>query len=649
MSKSLRLNDQGQIILANSSIDLLPYEDRPFIQREFMTNDEIINNAGSDLILDVESYPNYFMCGFKHPKLNKFICIENNFNPKFLSWLLFNYRTIGFNSYSYDLPMLWASFINNDPAYLKEVSNSLILSGLRVKEIEKQFSFKVYETRHIDMIEVCPLKGSLKLYAARLHAPRLQDLPYPDTKELNDNEINIVRNYNFNDLDITQLVYEFNKDRLDLRASMGFEYQEDLMSKSDAQIAEAVLTKEVRKLTGKWPRRPEIEEGTAYKYEVPHYIQYKTPELQKLLYNVRTVDFVVNHNGKIILPPKLDVDVKINNGIYRIGIGGLHSSEKNTAHIASETHMIVDRDVASYYPRIITNLRLYPVGMGPDFLGAYEQIIARRLYAKKNKIFATDKGLKIVINGTSGKFSDFWSKMYSPDLTIQTTVTGQLALLLQIEMQELNGIECISANTDGAVYYVPVEKYELFNRTIKEWETRTNFETEETLYSGYYARDVNAYFAVKKDAKSIKDVKVKGPYSEVGSQSGTQLDNNPINLICSDAIKQFLVDGTPIEKTIRECRDITRFVTVRQVKGGCHKDKKYLGKVVRYYYAKGIDGAIHYVLTGNRVADTVGGKPIMDLPDTFPDDINYEKYIEIATEILYDISYFKRHKQIEFF
>lgn len=271
------------------------------------------------------------------------------------------------------------------------------------------------------------------------------------------------------------------------------------------------------------------------------------------------------------------------------------------------------------------------------------------LKAQYSRLNAEDKGKKITINGTSGKFSDFWSKMYSPDLTIQTTVTGQLALLLQIEMQELNGIECISANTDGAVYYVPVEKYELFNQTIREWEIRTNFETEETLYSGYYARDVNAYFAVKKNAISVKDIKVKGPYSEVGSQSGTQLDNNPINLICSDAIKQLLVYGTPIEKTIRECRDITRFITVRQVKGGCHKDRKYLGKVVRYYYAKGIQGAINYVITGNKVADTDGGKPIMDLPDHFPDDINYEKYIEITKNILYDIDYLKKPKQVEFF
>src|SRR5205823_3617569 len=111
---------------------------------------------------------------------------------------------------------------------------------------------------------------------------------------------------------------------------------------------------------------------------------------------------------------------------------------------ATDTVSIVDRDVASYYPRIITTLGLYPQSMGPAFLEAYNKIIDVRLHAKKNKIFSRDKGLKIVINGTSGKFSDYWSALYAPDLTIQVTVTGQLALLMLIEMMELAGIDVIS-------------------------------------------------------------------------------------------------------------------------------------------------------------------------------------------------------------
>ena len=64
-----------------------------------------------------------------------------------------------------------------------------------------------------------------------------------------------------------------------------------------------------------------------------------------------------------------------------------------------------------------------------------------------------DKGLKIFLNGVSGKLSDKWSKMYSPGHTIQMNLTGQLSILMFAEMLECNGFEVVSANTDGVVVY----------------------------------------------------------------------------------------------------------------------------------------------------------------------------------------------------
>ena len=57
----------------------------------------------------------------------------------------------------------------------------------------------------------------------------------------------------------------------------------------------------------------------------------------------------------------------------------------------------------------------------------------------------------------------------------------------------------------------------------------------------------------------------------------------------------------PIEETILNCKDITRFVCVRNVKGGAHKDSYYLGKVIRWAYFKNEIGTINYILTGNKV------------------------------------------------
>lgn len=647
----MKLDEDGRII-AGKGVILKPYQPRPLTARSYLTENEIREyaayNVPQDLILDTESFPNYYMAGFKHVQSGKYIRLDGNFNNHFLSWLLFSFRTIGFNSLTYDLAMLWASYVNSNTRYLKDISNALILSGKRANEIAKEFNFKIYEFKsrqHIDLFNVCPLKGSLKLYGARLHSKRIQDLPFPDDQDLEDWQIPIVQDYNCNDLDVTEQIFHFCKERLELREAISLEYDEDLMSKSDAQMAEVVITKEVAKLNGKWPKRPEIEAGFTFKYRCPQYLRYATKSMQELLETVKNIKFEINHNGKIIPPKELEQPVKIGNNYYALGIGGLHSKDKCKTYVAGNGYKIGDIDVTSYYPNAIINLKLFPIAMGPNFLVVYSRFKAERVEAKRKKLFTKDKGLKIFLNGVSGKYSDVWSKFYSPWNTVHMNLTGQLSILMLAEIFECQGMEVISANTDGLVVYYKESEEEKLKHWVKFWEQTTNFQLEDTEYVKYYARDVNAYFAVKKDGT----VKVKGPYSEVGSQSGTQLDNNPIMLICSDAIKQFLASSIPIEDTILNCKDITRFVIVRKVNGGAHSDGNYLGKVIRYYYAKKHYGTINYVINNNKVPDSDGGKPLMDLPDSFPDDIDYERYIYLTKEILCDIGYYSRQKQVEFF
>ena len=644
----MQINNEG-LITFDKSIDLLPYKPRAFMQRELMTDAEILANAGGDLFVDIESHPNYYLCAFKSLKLNKFIQLEcsedKSFNPQFLSWLLNSYRTIGFNSIGFDLLIIWLSYHIQNSYVLKDAANDLILNGMRPQQLKSKYGFFTYKTPHIDLIEVAPLKGSLKLYMGRLHAPRIQELPIDHMKELTEEEIEIIKQYNFNDLDGTELLFNFMKERLELRQAMSNEYHEDLMSKSDAQIAEVILTKEIGKINGKRPRRIEIEAGTTYRYSIPNYIEYQSDELKNMLGKIRIAKFIVNSFGKIDLPNELKTSVKINKGEYRLGIGGLHSSEKCIAYKADENISIRDDDVVSYYPKITTNLGLYPQSCGPAFLEVYNKIIESRIAAKRAKRTTESNGKKIVINGAGGKFSDEWSILYGPDLTIQMTVTGQLALLMLIEMLELSEIQVISANTDGIVKLVRKDQEETLKNVIKVWEQKTGFETEETRYSAYYARDVNAYFAVKTNG----EVKKKGPYSEIGSQSGTKLDTNPASLICSDAIEALLSKGIPIDKTIKECKDFTRFVTVRQVKGGAHKNREYLGKVIRWAYIKGEVGTINYVSNNNKVPDTDGAIPFMDLPLDFPKNINYEWYEKKCNEILEEIGYLVKPRQLQFF
>ena len=243
---------------------------------------------------------------------------------------------------------------------------------------------------------------------------------------------------------------------------------------------------------------------------------------------------------------------------------------------------------------------------------------------------------KIVVNASFGKLLNKYSNLYAPTLGIQVTLSGQLSLLMLIEMIELAGIPVVSGNTDGIVIKCSKYRYEELNEIISMWEQITRFETEETQYSATYAANINNYIAVKLDGKC----KLKGAYADPG------LSKNPTNTICNDAIINLIVNNVPLNETIEGCTDITKFLTLRAVKGGAEKNGTYLGKVVRFCYRKGEKGAINYVTSGNRVPKSEGAWPMMDLPDTFPDWIDYERYVAEAVSMLYDIGYLTKVKQV---
>lgn len=171
-----------------------------------------------------------------------------------------------------------------------------------------------------------------------------------------------------------------------------------------------------------------------------------------------------------------------------------------------------------------------------------------------------------------------------------------------------------------------------------QWESITGFATEEARYKAVFSRDVNNYIAIKENGES----KVKGAYSSKGSALNSPLSKNPECQIISDAIQAFLANNKSITETIVQCTDIRKFVSVRTVKGGAAKDGCYLGKAIRWYYAKDEHGTINYVQSGNKVPKSEGAKPLMILPASIPEDLDYDYYITEAKNMLYDIGYLQK-------
>lgn len=586
------------------------------------------------ICLDVESYQNYFLLAFKSLG-GKVISFElksrdaqiNESDKKQVLSILSNNETFGFNSLHYDMPMIAGYLDGYSPSLLNDISNAIIKDNLRPWQVANQFHLTVPDFKHFDLKEVAVGVGtSLKLYGGRLHSKRLQDLPVSPETILSVQDMVTIKEYCINDLDTTIDLYNAIKSRLDVRRDMICDYGYSVLSMSDAQIAEFVIKHELKKINPHvdFKAKTNISKIT---YKAPDFIQFTTPLLKKTISLIEHTEFEILSNGSVELPKEItDLDIKIGFTQYQLGIGGLHSKEKSQIVIPNKNQYLIDKDVTSYYPSIILNLGLYPKQLGRDFLTIFKNKVTERLQAKRRKDKVKSEVLKIIINGSYGKLGSPYSALYAPDLMLTTTLTGQLSLLMLIESLELNGIKVVSANTDGIVSLLSKDKKELFETLCQDWELFTGFGLEDKEYKALYSRDVNNYLAL-----TDNDFKGKGIFTL------NELSKNPQADICIEAVIAFLKDNAPLEKTINDCKDVRRFLSVRAVTGGAVYKGDYLGKVVRFYYAKN-GTSIHYAKNNNKVPKSDGCKPLMELTE-LPNDIDYVRYVREAEGILESIGH----------
>ncbi len=338
--------------------------------------------------LDCEVYRNFFLVLFKQletgEKIRCQISPNRQLNKPLLERTLNSHLLVGFNSATYDIPMLQLALTGAATETLKQASDEIILGGMRPRDFADKYRLKRPRWDHIDLMPIAPLKAGLKAYAGRLHCKKMQDLPIEPNARITAEQAAQLVTYCENDLDNTALLYEELRPQIALRDLLSKEYGQDLRSRSDAQVAEHVIAAEVEKLNGEKPKRPSGLEGTSYKYKIPAYISYQAPQLRAMLEVVRAANFVVGESGAITMPPELaGLDVKVGGSKYRMGIGGLHSSESCIGYTADERTMLVDRDVASYYPKSILAAGIYPQAIGQVFTPIYRSIIEQRLAAKK--------------------------------------------------------------------------------------------------------------------------------------------------------------------------------------------------------------------------------------------------------------------------
>lgn len=583
---------------------------------------------------------------------------------------------VSFNGENFDLPLVTAWGAGGGINVLKGIATSIIKDRMMPWDVYSMIGTRPPNIDHIDLINVAPgVMVSLKRYIARMHGRSMIDLPFHHDTDLIPAQCKILESYCFNDIDGTEALFDRLTEQIALRKVLGEEHGLDLRSKSDAQVAEAILKKEtgIRKSTNS---------PSAVLYTAPDLIQTKNRQLIDLIVQLEEETFKINFaNGSPIEPDWMKEPITFRDGLYKIGLGGLHSKhDVQVCYEADDEWMISDIDAASYYPSIILQCGLIPqIGgdRGEILIETYRHLYNERIEAKRAGNKAKADMFKILINGFFGKLGSIYCPFYAPDLLLATTITGQLNLLTLIdELAKQRGIEVVSANTDGIMVRYKVSMRDKMLATIARHRRNTGFEYEETRYRKVAIKDVNNYIAVKLDPTA--EPKRKGLYAKAGVIEM----KNPTMEVCSDAAAAYLKDGIKPEITVRQETDIRKFVEIREVNtagGGVqHKTSMLVddwieisnrqwvreawepghttvkrksrpapavvgvggtpfGRVARWYMSTHSLEPITQVSNGNLVAGTRGGRLCLMLPDTLPSDLDYDWYIKETYSILGDM------------
>lgn len=528
---------------------------------------------------------------------------------------------IGFNSKSFDNVVVAAFCLGRTEIEIKRIADDVITNRVAPWAAMRKFNLRDVIVDDIDLIEVAPSFVGLKAYGARMHMPRLQDMPLAHDAMISVEQEPMLLEYCHNDVETTaELLNQLEKELL-LRVEMSRRYGVDMRSKSDSQMAEQAY------ITSMGLKRKDNEVPQTVRYTPPGFLKFMNAELQGLLDRVAEHTFNMNRaTGHVMLPDFLgEQTVKFGTGEYQLGVGGIHSvHDKQVCHIAGDD-VICDIDAASFYPSIILECGFVPASLGADFVAEYRKIYERRLDAKRSGDKTTDATLKISLNGTFGKLASRYSVLYSPDLMLAVTLTGQFTLLMLIEWLEHAGATTLSANTDGIAIRYPRSLEDTVQRVVARFSEVSRFVFEFTPYRVLAMKDVNNYIAVKPD----RSLKVKGIYAPLS------LRKNPTAQVCADAVGQWLAQGTPFQETISNA-PFCDFISARNVTGGGEQMGQYLGKVVRWYQSNDPSlEPIKYVKNGNKVPKTEGARACMTLLDktAHPADLDYGWYRKEAIKI----------------
>lgn len=421
--------------------------------------------------------------------------------------------------------------------------------------------------------------------------------------------------YNCNDVFIVCEMVRLYIDEIKLRYSISKAYEVDVLSSSRSNIADRLFVKFYSEFSGlaesQWRGKKTERTSMSFKRVIFPFIKFKTKPLQDLLEDMKKV--VVHSVSK----DAFQREIKLGNLTYTIATGGLHSQDTprelrsklyyiNPSFtgedsktiwdiITDDSYIYIHWDISSFYPSIMDVYKIAPEHINQ---GCFTKLIhwlkETRVQAKHSTEEYIDgipkdvlaQVLKIVINSIYGKLGFERGDICDRLAVLKVTINGQLMIMMLCEELEINGIEVMSANTDGIVVKLYKRNVNTFNTISTNWKKLTGLDADSEEYKCYINRDINNYVIEELNGK----VSYKGALNpfmyRVDLQKGYDMP------IVAQAVVNYFLQDKPLLETLYECNNILDFCKTQNVGRSFHvefTDKNgtnELQRNVRFYVSK---------------------------------------------------------------
>lgn len=508
-------------------------------------------------IFDCEVFAHDWLFVFKEIATGEYTVIHND-NDAVVAFMERNPFLGGFNNKHYDNFILKGVMCGLTPEQIKEINDLIIVEEVNGWDIPVLREYRVYFDS-FDLMDDCQVGLSLKAIEAHLGIPIEEtEVDFNITHRLSEKELQETIYYCKYDVDATEKLYHLRQAYLKNKVTLG--KTRNLTDRQAMYMTNAKLTSVY--LKAQKPEKPWNDERN-YQYPEKLLRQYIPQEVFDFFDRMKD-DRIPNDE---LFSSKLEIMVGV--CPCTIAYGGIHGAIPTYVEEATETRTIRNKDVASYYPHLMTLMGYCSRNMPSPKM--FEDTLEERVAAKKAGDKATANALKLVLNTTygamlNGKDGTAFNDLYDPLMGRSVCISGQLFLLELSEhlIAECSTLKIIQLNTDGIMVSFDHEDEAKYQEITQEWQDRTGFELEEDFIRKIVQKDVNNYVEVPADGG---EPKVKGGQLVRGIAPAGAFNINNNAVVVARAIKQYFIDGTPPEETIAASENILDFQLIAKAGG----------------------------------------------------------------------------------